>query len=79
MVDSFKFSFLLSDLSAVRHFIATDRKGTPGSNRKTSAPAELSGLDKKEFKKNSILSDTIGRPSRHTVASYLGQTDLCPR
>jgi len=71
--------FFLSDLSAVRHFIATDRKGTLSSNRKTSAPAELSILDREDYTKNTLSSRSITRASCPQVTSVFPHPDICPR
>ena len=71
--------FFLSDLSAVRHFIATDRKGTLNSIRKTSAPAELSILDREDYSKSSVSSSSITRTSCPQVTSVFPHPDLCPR
>ena len=71
--------FFLSDLSAVRHFIATDRKGTLNSIRKTSAPAELSILDREDYSKSSVSSRSITRTSCPQVTSVFPHPDLCPR
>ena len=63
----------------MRHFIATDRKGTLSSIRKTSAPAELSILDREDYSKSSVSSRSITRTSCPQVTSVFPHPDLCPR
>ena len=63
----------------MRHFIATDRKGTLNSIRKTSAPAELSILDREDYSKSSVSSRSITRTSCPQVTSVFPHPDLCPR
>ena len=63
----------------MRHFIATDRKGTLNSIRKTSAPAELSISDREDYSKSSVSSRSITRTSCPQVTSVFPHPDLCPR
>ena len=71
--------FFFSDLSAVRHFIATDRKEISEASRKISAPAELPFLDREGYSKTSASGRNLARKSFHQVTPVLSQSDLCPR
>ena len=49
------------------------------SIRKTSAPAELSILDREDYSKSSVSSRSITRTSCPQVTSVFPHPDLCPR